>query len=261
MTTFDISSIKEAFTSSIRTYVFPYQSSSAQTLSLNDNSGVVNQELWVNATSISSYGVYVTGTIGTPTGLSISLIDRGVTVASSSLAGTVGWNVVSTVVTGLSTARASTLRITGVVSSSNDVYIGKDTSSTYYFGGASTLTIAFTIGIENFVYKAFPLKEFDANNFPLISIDVVGRPSIDNRYLSGDMSWFNVTVKAEVYSKYTQQLDKLCYAIDRGIFHDRKVFLNSYFISPAYMSPISYVKPEVYSRELSWSVKQLIHRE
>ena len=260
MTTFDVADIKFNFMNSIRTCVYPQQTSHASSISLSTLGGSLSQEVFLFSSSISSYGVYISSTVGSPGGLTLSLVNRSLIVNSATVPGTIGWNIVSYAATELSTSRSSSIVITGSVDVSNDYFIGKDSIGSYYYSTLATLAVAFTVGVKDFVYRVYPLTEFSKDNFPVISVDVFGRPRVDNRYLSGDYSWFDITVRADIYSKYTQELDKLAYGIDRGIFKCRKDFMSTYFITPAAMSQISYVQPEVFTRYLTWTLKQLIAR-
>ena len=261
MTTFNVEDMKFTFMNSIRTYVYPQQLNHVSSISLFNEGSVVTQEFYPFSDSINSCGIYVTGTIGTPSELTLEILSGNKTLTTGTVPGTVGWNTLDSVsVADVVTARLSTLRITGNVSSGNDYYIGTDTVSSYFY---STITpqVAFTIGVSDFIYKVFPMKEIEQRNLPVAVVDVSGRPRIVDKYLSGDNSWLYITLKCDVYSKYTHEVDKIAYGIERGIYKNRKSFSDVYYVSPGLMSPIGYVNPDVFNRYFTWTVQQLIARE
>jgi hypothetical protein len=261
MTTFNLESVKYTFMDAIRDYTYPQQTLAPSSISLN-TVGVIVQPLNIFSQSISGYGVYVSEKIGIPGQLTLTLKNGDATVNTSAINATVGWNVIPYANADLISSRASSLVISGSVNAGNDYLIGKDAVDKYFFNGTlNTFAVAFTIGVNNFVYKVYPESEIDAGRLPVIVVDIVGRPKIQDKYLTGDYAWYYVNVQAQIYSKLTQETDKLAYAMDRGIFRDRRNFADSYYVTPGVLSEITPVRPEVYNRNITWTIRQLISRE
>ena len=261
MVTFDPYAIKYELMNSIRTFVYPQQTNYSDSMSVLTE-GTIVQPLYLFSESISAYGVYVSDTIGSPAGLTIALINGASTVYSSTVDGTIGWNIINYNAENLVSTRDSSIVVTGDVSAGNDYYIGKDSTSTYLFSGNNTFALAFTIGVQDFVYKSYPASEISNNRFPIIAIDIVGRPKIEDKYLnSGSGAWFYTMIRADIYSKYTQELDRLAHAIDRGIFRNSRSFGALGYLTPGIISEITYVRPEVYTRSIKWIARKLYSRE
>lgn len=260
-TTFNIDDIKLEFMNSIRTYVYPQQTICASSISLYNSSNTITQTTTLFSQTISAMGVYVANTIGAPT-LSYEFTS-GNFVSRGTLSCTIGWNTIAirNGATGCRTAWESQLKLTGTFSSTKDVYIGIAPLANYMFGNAGTFNTAFSIGVKDFVYRIFPMYEIENNRIPVIVLDMAGRPKIDDRYLSGDQTWYYVNLRADVYARYPSELDKISSAIDRGILRDRRNFTNIFNITPSQISEISYVKPDVYTRSVTWQLSKLIARQ
>jgi len=258
MVNFDIGSIKTTFMNSIRTYVYPQQTSYDSSISVLSE-GTIVQPCYLFSDTISNFGIYVSNTIGSPSGLTIELKSGNSSVYSSTVPGTVGWNIVSYATTDLVTARSSSVVITGDVSAGNDYFIGKDSTISYFMGqGLNTFNVAFTIGIRDFVYKVFNEENITQNKVPIIAVDVVGRPKVVDRYLTGDHTWFYINVRADVYGHHTQEIDKLVYGMGKGINKDKRLFEDIQYITPGMISQLSYVRPEIYNRNIVWTIQQLV---
>jgi hypothetical protein len=252
MVTLNLEEIKLQFMNSIRTYLYPQQTVTTNSVSLYDNT-IVSGTFNIFSESINSYGVYVSQIDGSPNPFVMSIYNGSRLLAASTINGTVGWNTIScSAVEDIVTSRASSIVITGDMDGSNN----------YYFATNNTGNLAFTVRVTDFVYKIFPIKQIDSDNLPVVVVDVDGRPIADERYLTGDQIWFYFNIKAEVYSKYTQEIDRIISMMDNGIGRDREGFatIGIKHISHNNISKLEYVKPEVYTRNVTWRIRQLVTR-
>jgi hypothetical protein len=261
MTTVNIYEIKNMFKDSIRTYVYPQQLLYPSSISLFSNSGTITQSFFLFSTSFNSYGIYISDIIGSPSPLTIDFMSGATTINSDTITGEIGWNFISTVKTDINSGRASSLVIRSGVDVSNDYFIGKDTSSSYFYNGSNIFATAFSIGINDFVYNVFPIEVIDDNRLPVVVVDITGRPSVVDRYLSGDYAWHNFTLKAEIYGKTPAEVDRITSGIDRGLFKNRRTFSNVRLITNGNISDIGIVRPNLFTRNMTWIIKQLITRE
>jgi hypothetical protein len=262
MTTLNLDKIKETFKDSIRTYLYPYQESYASSISIYNSGNVINQPVSLFSTAFNTIGVYVNSIIGTPSPLILSFLKGNVSVYSSTIASTVGWNYVTNVnQTFLNSNKDYTIRLSCECDADNDYYIGKDSSNTYYFNKEAEQAIAFTIPIRDFVYSVFPAEEVTNERLPVVVVDISGKPKSDDRYLSGSHIWYHINVKIDVYSKYPSEVDKLVSGIDRGIMKDRKTFSEINYISSGNITELGQVAPNLYTRAITYSIRQLIATE
>jgi len=262
MVSFNPGDIKSNLMNSIRTCLYPQQLDYSSSISLFSEGGQIVQSFYPFSSTISTIGIYISNTIGTSGAITLSVISGSSTLRTSTISSSIGWNYLDVNTGNLVTAREGSIIISrGDVTEANDYYIGSSSSSKYYFGSAGTFNVAFTIGIQDFVYKLYPIKRIDADDLPVVVVDIIGRPRIRDKYLSGDFVWYYMTLRAEIYSKYTHELDKLIYGCDRGILNIRKTFPDIYYITPSQISSMGYVKPEVFYRDISWTFAQLVSKE
>lgn len=261
MVSFNPEEIKNNLMNSIRTYLYPQQLDHSNSISLLDNSGTLIQSFYPFSSTITTIGVYIISKTGSPSGLTLDIKSGSSTIKTGTIPSTIGWNYLEVDTGDIITIRQSSLVVKGSVSSGNDYQIGASSIESYYFGSCGTINLAFTIGVQDYIYKVFPIEKIESDQLPVVVIDIFGRPRIDDKYLTGDFIWYSVNLRAEVYSKYTHELDKLIYGCDRGILKIRKNFPNIYYITPGQLSEISYIKPEVFSRNITWTFKLLVSRE
>ena len=260
MVTFDPNSIKIDFMNALRSHIYPYQVTHSSSISLLSN-GTITQTFYPFASSINTVGLYIDSKLGNPGNITLKVYNGTSLIKSGTLASTIGWNYLSVNSGDIITNRQSSLVTTANVTAGNDWFIGSNTLSSYYFGNAGTIQTAFTIGVKDFIYPVFPTKQLDNNEFPVISIDISGRPRIRDKYLSGDHVWYYLNMRAEIFSKFTNEVEKLIHGCDRGILNDRLSITNITYITPGQLSELSFVRPDVYYRNINWTLRSLISRE
>lgn len=253
MTTLNIEELKLTFMNTIRTYLYPQQLITTGTASLYEYSSTLSTTFSPFVTKFLSYGIYVSDKIGTPDSLVVSVYNGNSLVSYSTIASTVGWNIATLNVDDIVPSRESSIVVTSNVDELNNYILGTDTKG----------NLAYTIGVNDFVYKVFPQKDIDNGKLPVVVVDMDGRPKVDERYLTGDQVWYYLDVVAEVYSKRTQEIDRVISIIDNKLGVDREKFngLGIRYISPGSISKLQYVKPEVYTRNVVWRIRMLVTRE
>lgn len=262
MSVWDLDGLKLRLMNSIRTHAYPYQSNYDSSISINSCNGTISQTLVLFSDSISSYGIYISELVGSPPPMTISLYNGGSVKSSSTITGTVGWNITSYSTTDLRTSSSSSLVVTcGGATSIDDYMIGKADTITYFYGNAGTFNTAFTIGIKDFVYKVFPAVDIDANRTPVANVDINGRPSIQDKYLSGDAMWMILTARTEVYGKTPSEVDKLIGGIDRGMTKFGRTFDTNTYLHPGDLGDLQYIRAGLYTRQVTWNLRRLIVRQ
>ena len=259
---FDINSLKNTFLNSIRTYVYPEQTSYTGSLSLYLE-GTIDQEFYPFSTSIDTCLIYLSGTLGSPGPSTIEILSRGSTISSKTVSLEEGWNTLSIKKGDIVSRCKHTIRIYGGVDDSNDYYLGIGSNDTYFYGTIdSNKILAFSIGVRDFVRKIYPMtEELNINSLPMVVIDLISRGIVSDKYLTGDVLIEDFQVGIEVYSRYTDEVDRLCYGIERGLVKDRKTFPNIEYITPLNFSGLSFVSPEIFRRDLSFNIRAFISRE
>ena len=261
---FDISDLKTQFMNSIRTYFYPQQTLHTSTISLYGE-GTIDQKFYPFSTTIDVCAIYIDSITGTPGSVTLDILSRGSTVKRSSISPSVGWNTVTIGQGDIISRNIHTLRIYGGVSSGNDCYIGLGTKDSYFYGTLSNDSItAFSIGINDRVHKIYPsATEVNLDSLPMVAVDITSRPRVRERYITGDMVIQNLNVRIEVYGRYTDEIDRICYGIERGLFLNRKSFYDSdiKLLTPSMLGPISFISPEIFFRDVNVNVEAYISRE
>ena len=259
---FDIDSLKNTFLNSIRTYVYPQQTSHTGSISLYSE-GTIDQEFYPFSTSIDSCLIYIKSVNNSPGSSTIEILSKGSTISSKTVSLEEGWNTLSINKGDIVSRNKHTLRIYGGVDSSNDYYLGVGSKDTYFYGTIdSDNVLAFSIGVGDFVRKIYPMTEvLNINSLPMIVLDLISRGVVEDKYLTGDVLIEDFQVGIEVYSRYPDEVDRLCYGIERGLVKDRKAFPNIEYITPLDFSGLSFVSPEIFRRDLSFNVRVFISRE
>jgi len=259
---FDIDSLKNTFLNSIRTYVYPQQTSHTGSISLYSK-GTIDQIFYPFSSSISTCLLYLTGKTGSPNSTTIQILSRGRTISTKIKSLSTGWNTISINKGDIVSRCLHTLRIYGGVNSSNDYYLGTGSNDTYFYGTlGSDQILAFSIGVRDFVKKIFPMtEELSIGSLPIVIIDLISRGGVEDKYLTGDVLIEDFQVGIEVYSRYTDEVDRLCYGIERGLVKNRKTFNNIQYITPLDFSGLSFVSPEIFRRDITFNVRVFISRE
>lgn len=256
----NLENIKDQFTGSLRSYLYPSQINYSNTISLNFNT-ILTQRFIPFSNTISNFMIYLSDVTGSPGAATVRLLYGSSTLATYSTVPAIGWNTFTVNARELVTKRECTLIICGGVDASNDYLFGCDSASTYFFGNSGTFNLAFNVEVSDFVYNVFPMRQLELDQYPAVALDISGRPKVDDRYFTGQSAWYRIAVKAEVYSRYTDEVDKLISAMDRGIFRDRENFDGFRYVTPGQMSELYYIKPEVFSRNITWTVMKLISKQ
>jgi hypothetical protein len=258
--TLNLEDMKTSFMNSIRTFVYPQQLSHDQSISLL-STGTINQTFYPFSDSISTVGIYINSKTGSPGSIVCTLKIGSEQIGQATISSTVGWNTFAVNRGTIVTIRPGTLSLTATTSAGNDYNIGASTIASYYYGSYGTRQTCFSIGVRDFVERVFPISRMEKDDLPVIVMDVVGRPTVSDKYLNSNYLWYYLDMRAEVYSKYTNELDKIVNGIDRGVNMMRTSFPEVRYITPGAMSEMSYVKPNVYTRSLTWRFQKLISRE
>lgn len=258
--TLNIEDMKNSFMNSIRTFVYPQQLDHDQDISLL-TIGTINQTFYPFSNSISTGGIYINSKTGSPGPIVCTIKIGSEQITQSTISSTIGWNIFAINRGSIVTIRQSTLSITATTSGGNDYNIGASTIASYYYGNSGTLQTCFSIGVRDFVERVFPIMRMEKDDLPVIVIDIVGRPTVRDKYLNSNYLWYYLNMKAEIYSKYTNELDKIISGIDRGVNMMRISFPEVRNITPAAMSEMAYIKPNVFTRSLTWTFQKLISRE
>ena len=260
MTVFDIEQLKTDVMNSLRTYAYPYQSLHNDSISLY-SVGTITQSFSLFSGSVSTAGIYISSVIGNPV-ISLSFYNNNTLVVRNTIPATIGWNTIRVNKTDLSSSRGNSLVISGTCDVDNDVYIGTSTITSYFYGNAGSYQTAFTIGISDFIYRVFPSVEIDNNRLPVVCIDINGRPTINEPYLTGDQVWMNVNVQAEVYGKSPTEVDRLVSGLDRGMVKNARGFMfNDWHIRAGNLSQLQYLKERLYTRAVTWQLRMKVARE
>jgi len=257
---FDLDNLKNTFKTSINSYISPYQNDHPHSISLY-TSGTITETFIPFSSSITTGSIYISNTIGTPDKVTISLSGPGVS-SSKTLSLEEGWNTINWSLNDLVTYKRHTLSITGGVSSSDDYYFGYSSINSYFYGSMATdkvLTFGFNTG--DHVFKMFPSREIGLDEYPIVVLDLRGRPRVRDRYISGDFLWEYINLGVEIYSRYSTEIDLLSKGIERGLVKNRKNFTGIQYITPGRLGDLSFLSSEIFFRDLSYTLMCLVSRE
>lgn len=258
---FDLNYLKETFRELIGSYVYPEQTVISSSVSLYDSGSIV-QPFYPFATSIDSGAIYVANIVGSPGFATIEISTPDKTISVNSLSLDIGWNVFN-IKKAVTSRKEHFIKIYGGVNSSNDYYLGVGPSDSYFYGTMEDDNIlAFSIGVHKFVKNIFPISgTFNINSLPLVVVDFISRRSVVDKYLSGDVLIEDVQLGIEIYSRYPDEADRLAYGIERGLVLDREELENIEYLTPIDISPMSFVSPEIFRRDITFNVRLLVTRE
>jgi len=260
MSSLDIRELKSTFMNTIRTYVYPQQLDHSGSLSLYSE-GTIVQTLYIFSSTVDNMLIHCSGTLGSPSAATVKLYSGSKLLKSASTILQPGWNTIAVNKGDIVSRRKGSIVIFGGVSSGNDYYLSASTTtSTYYYGNAGTVDLAFSLGVRDFVYRVFPAEQIEQNSLPVVVLDIIGRPRVIDKYLSGKHIWMYVRFRAEVYSLYTDETDLIVSGIDHCLFRDRVNFSGLQKITPGPLTPLSFVRPEVFNRNVQWTVQKLVSR-
>lgn len=259
---FDINSLKETLLDYIRTYVYPQQTSHSGSISLYSK-GTIDQPFYPFCSTLTTGQIYVSSIAGTPGEATIEILSRGSKLFSTHSTLHTGWNAFNISKGDIVSRSMHTLRVYGDVDPSNDYYIGVGSGDTYFYGTLDSGDVmAFSIGVRDFVRKVFPMtEELSTGSLPMVVFDINARGLVRDRYLTGDMLIEEFQVGVEVYSRYTDEVDRLCYGIERGLVKDRKALPGIQYLTPLYLSGLSFISPEIFRRDITFNIMAFITRE
>ena len=257
----NIVSLKNTFMNSIRTYVYPQQLKSSSSISLYSK-GTIDQPFYPFSSSISNCILYIEDIVGSPGSVTIEVLTRGSTLTSKSSSLSTGWNTISLSKGDIVSKNLHTLRVYGGVDSSNDYIFGSSSLSTYFYGSIdSSNVLTFKIGVEDFLYKVYPSTSINLDSYPIVVVDLRRTGRVRDKYISGDMLIEELDLRVEVYSRYTDEIDKICTGVERGLIRDRKTFEDIHYVTPGYLGDLSFLSPEIFFRDVNFKVLAFISRE
>jgi len=259
----DLNQLKVDTVNSLRTYLYPRQTSVSSSISLYTE-GTINQAFYPFSTSFSTGLIYLSQSVGSPGPTTINIRSRNLVISSSTISLVPGWNTLSIGRGDIVSRNLHTISIHGGVDASNDYKLGTGSSKSYFYGTLSNNEIlAFSLRVRDFVFKEYPMSStMKMSSLPLVALDITSRPSVRDKYISGDMLIENIEVNIEVYSRYTDEVDRIIYGIERGLVLNRKSFGTDIFkVSPSIIRPLSFISPEIFFREVSFYYTTYISRE
>jgi len=123
---------------------------------------------------------------------------------------------------------------------------------------AQSLDLFFQIEVPNWIYKIYPANTLDIMDFPRISIDIVDRPVVDERYIDHRIYKQRVSVATLIYSRYPDELDSLTSYVDKIIRRHRINFSTADIVIPSRITPPSVIRDNIFVRSLFYLFDQRI---
>jgi hypothetical protein len=256
----DDNSIKDTVRTVISNFIYPkqlgYESSIANTVTLYEL-------FYPLSTTISTAKFYVSGSIGTPSPMTIDITSGNKTsvLSNFTITPSIGWN---------------TLTVNKNVISRKEHYLKfypQDTNN-YYYLGASTIStpyklykdselqtnnLSFEISIPTFVYKSYSPNTISVDMFPLVSIDIDSRGNIEHPYIKATTVRHRVVLSATVYSKYSDELDRICYYIEKALYKKKIGYIDNVFVvSAGNISSITQFRDNILQKSKSFTFDMFI---
>ena len=241
----------------IRKHVYPQNTLATGTLAYTG--GTLTQSFIPFSSSISSVAISVDSIVGTPSAIQVELLDSDLTQLDSVnyTPTTVGWNTLSLSAGDLVTKHTHYLRFTSSgVDSEN--YVVFDTGTLYLAGTLSynstmqSSQLCFSISVDQFILETFPYLETKLEDYPLVVLDVSGRPRVLPRWFTPQIWEEDVRFTLYIYSLYTDEIDMLASYIDKAIMQEAKSISNLYYIIHGPVGNISRFRDNVLVRNLSY---------
>jgi len=117
----------------------------------------------------------------------------------------------------------------------------------------------FQVGTPHWIYKEYPANTLDIMDFPRIVVDMIDRPVVDEKYIDHRLYKQKVNIGVSVYSRYPDELDKLCSYVDKIIMRYRDSFSTADIVSPSRISSTSLVREDIFVRTLFYLFEQRVY--
>ena len=256
----DYNSLKLSLLSLVRKHVYP--GGTVPSGSLTWNSGTLSQNFYPFSSSVSAVELYVEEVVGSPGAVTLQLVDYSGTVKkSSTLSLSTGWNTFPCTLTDLVSKKPYSFRLTSSLDSSNYYVLG--TSAEYYYGtltlDSSTLTsdLCFRVNVGEFLYPAYPYLLLQDKHYPLVVLDISGRPRVIRRYFSPEILDEQLTFTFYVYSRYPDEIDELVEGIDYAVLKESHNLQGVLWITHGPTSALSRWRDNYFVRSVTYTARAL----
>lgn len=144
--------------------------------------------------------------------------------------------------------------------STTDCYvIARDSNSPYLPGMVYTSTIVgtwnesnydiyFDCSIPHWVYSSYPYIETAIHKYPRLAIDMVGRPTIEQRWIDQRMCHYTVDFDVTIRARYKDEVNDIISYVDRALFDERIDMSNFRITNPGIITPITVTADNKFSR-------------
>jgi hypothetical protein len=223
------------------------------------------------STTITSVDIYAPVIVNSPTPILFSILDHNnATITSTSSTLGAYWNNVAISTGFLSTKNTHYLKIDSAHTISAYVHLGTSTVNV----SEDTLTISgipqdFNLSYRintgsssQFVHRTYPRNETSIEtSYPLITMDMTGRPRVNQRWLDPRRMEEILTVGFEIYSKYPSEIDILARRLEKGMFRERTHIGGIFLVSPDNSGPISRFRESIFVKQISFSLYMIVQVE
>ena len=243
--------VKATIASAVKDAVYPRQTDYSSSL---DASSGLDQPFIPFSTRLSTMSIY-SHTEGEAT---ISIASGGSMWFSTVTTLSIGWNSFPLNLADRVSKSLCTLSVEG------SILVGASTSNTYFYGTIDdTHSLAFSISVPEFVHTVYPIeKRFAFSSLPIIVVDIAARPYARNVYITPSMLIEGIDIAVLVYSRYPDELDKLCSGIENAVINLRDSLPPKWLsITPGRVSDIGFISPDILMRELHYVASILVQGE
>jgi len=116
----------------------------------------------------------------------------------------------------------------------------------------------FRVSMPTWIYPDYPYDNLSIYSYPRIAVDIVGRPRVDQRWISHRLADYILNIGITFYSRYPNELDELISYADRALWYERINIDALRIANPGNISTAVSPKEGIFVRTMLY---QGVHRE
>lgn len=133
-------------------------------------------------------------------------------------------------------------------------------------GGVSTwdnlnADFNFRASMPNWIYPDYPYDSLSDFSFPRISVDILARNRVQERWICINKAEYFLTLAATIYSKYPEELDDLVSYTDRILWFERLNVSNIVDMHPGVISQITQPRAQLFVKSVTYEARFIMHNE
>jgi len=113
-------------------------------------------------------------------------------------------------------------------------------------------SLQFVLEPPNWIYPSYPRDDLGLFSFPRISVDIVDRPRVVQRWIDHRLADYELSIAVVLYSRYLKELDQLLSYTDRALWKKRANLSGFRILNPAKISSVMIPRAGIFARVLNF---------